>query len=380
MAQGFNLPTFQEMYNATYSPNTLMDYMSKSNEYTAKKQATDRAGRVMGIEDALAAQNANPLSKLQVYSPDQANKIDIHNKEMEARLLSGVAKAPNPELAYKQALAYMAKNGQDISELPSQWSPEAQQAIAMRTSLGADYNTGLNREFQAGQNALNRSHDFAKLNYANQLSMGLEGFKSQLKASERSLSPLSGDAAKTAMNLRKEIKPKVDAYREVGNAYNRMLNVSENPSAAGDLSLVFNYMKMLDPGSVVRESEFRNAENAKAWFDENNTPNWIRTAYQKAKTGQFLTPEQRQDFLNQADNLFKAQSSSFNADTEFYRRIAQDSGVDPSYVINDPFQDLRKEDSQNRGSQASGMNIGEVSDGYRYLGGDPNNQSSWEKI
>ena len=38
-----------------------------------------------------------------------------------------------------------------------------------------------------------------------------------------------------------------DFSKQVG-AYNRMVASSQDPSPAGDLSLIFNYMKVLDPG------------------------------------------------------------------------------------------------------------------------------------
>jgi len=104
-------------------------------------------------------------------------------------------------------------------------------------------------------------------------------------------------------------------FRKVGDAFNRILAVSKTPSAAGDLALIFNFMKILDPGSVVRESEFRTAEQARAWLskaDDTNitVPTAVRTAINKAVTGQKLLPEQRADFVQQSRNLFDSQRQS----------------------------------------------------------------------
>lgn len=82
-----------------------------------------------------------------------------------------------------------------------------------------------------------------------------------------------------------------DAYRRVGAA---------EDSAAGDLSLIFSYMKMLDPASVVREAEFANAQNAAG------VPERIRNMYNKALTGERLGENQRTEFKVQAAGLMKA--------------------------------------------------------------------------
>lgn len=148
----------------------------------------------------------------------------------------------------------------------------------------------------------------------------------------------TGIDTKGAMDLRKEFQAKNKDYYTVGDAYGKIIKVSEKPSAAGDLSLIFNYMKMLDPNSVVRESEFQNAENARAWFDQNNVPTYMRLAYEQAKTGNKLLPEQRADFINQAQNLFNAQAERFNNEAAFYTNIANRSGIDPQDVVYNPYK------------------------------------------
>ena len=75
-------------------------------------------------------------------------------------------------------------------------------------------------------------------------------------------------------------------------------NLKSTPaSAAGDISFIFQYMKMLDPGSVVREGEFATAQNA-AGVDQQ-----IQNLYNRALSGQRLNPRQREDFLNSANQL-----------------------------------------------------------------------------
>lgn len=153
--------------------------------------------------------------------------------------------------------------------------------------------------------------------------------------------------------LREEFNKLTKDYRTVGDSYSRILKVSDKPSAAGDLSLIFNYMKMLDPNSVVRESEFSNAENARAWFSETGAPTAIALAYEKARTGQRLLPEQRADFVNMAGNLMKAQQASFIASAKQFRRLAEERGYNPDNVVFDPYASLSKGNEKGNDNQAN---------------------------
>ena len=90
-------------------------------------------------------------------------------------------------------------------------------------------------------------------------------------------------------------------FRDIEDAYARVQASISQPSAAGDLALIFNFMKMLDPGSTVREGEFATAQNAAG------VPDRARAAYNNIVNGQRMTPEQRSDFSGRAEQLYQAQ-------------------------------------------------------------------------
>jgi hypothetical protein len=56
--------------------------------------------------------------------------------------------------------------------------------------------------------------------------------------------------------------PDVKDFIQVRDGYERVQTGANLANGQGDLSLLFGYMKMLDPNSVVRETEFSNAESA----------------------------------------------------------------------------------------------------------------------
>lgn len=127
--------------------------------------------------------------------------------------------------------------------------------------------------------------------------------------------------------LRDEYVNQSKEFVDVSNAYRRILASNEDPSAAGDLALIFNYMKMLDPGSVVRESEFATAENAAS------VPERIRGLWNKTLSGEKLLPDRRADFVKRADKLYAGQLVGHSKLQKTYTDMAQRYGLDPANVV-----------------------------------------------
>lgn len=98
--------------------------------------------------------------------------------------------------------------------------------------------------------------------------------------------------------LRDEFVKRTENSTKIENAF-RTVESAED-SAAGDLALIFAFMKMLDPGSVVREGEFATAQNT------TGIPGRVLNAYNKALTGERLNPVQRKEFSSQAKSTLKA--------------------------------------------------------------------------
>ena len=126
--------------------------------------------------------------------------------------------------------------------------------------------------------------------------------------------------------LRSQFKGDISEIEKIDGAYDRIRSSAETPSAAGDLALIFNYMKMLDPGSVVREGEFATAQNSAG------VPERIRAYYNNIMNGQRLTPEIRKDFLNQAGAIHKGQIKRYNDFVERHRTVAKRYGYNPDNI------------------------------------------------
>jgi hypothetical protein len=134
-----------------------------------------------------------------------------------------------------------------------------------------------------------------------------------------------------AAKLRGEYNKEASTFTGVADAYQRIKDSAADPSAAGDLALIFNYMKVLDPGSTVREGEFATAEQA------GSIPTQIIAKYNKILKGERLAADQRADFVNRADRLYKGQENRFNTRVkDRYTGLAKRYGLDPAEVLSNP--------------------------------------------
>ncbi len=130
-----------------------------------------------------------------------------------------------------------------------------------------------------------------------------------------------------AVKLQDKFNNQSKDFFKVRDSYERIKASASDPSAAGDLALIFNYMKVLDPGSVVRESEFANAQNAAG------VPDKIRAQYNQVLNGERLAPNTRADFVGRAGKLFQSQANIQQRNVDRYSQIAERWSLDPADVV-----------------------------------------------
>jgi len=101
-------------------------------------------------------------------------------------------------------------------------------------------------------------------------------------------------------SLREELSKDMNYknFKESELQFAKIKTSAEADSAAGDMSLIFAYMKMLDPDSVVREGEQATAENARG------IPDTVKNFYNKAMNGEKMGVTQRADFVKVGGSLF----------------------------------------------------------------------------
>jgi len=138
---------------------------------------------------------------------------------------------------------------------------------------------------------------------------------------------LSTAQGNTALKFQDDYARDSKPYVTMRDAYQRLKSASATPDAAGDLSMIFAYMKLLDPNSVVREQEFANAQNAAG------VPDRIRNAYNNAMKGTRLTPEQRQQFVAQAEGIFNSAKQNQKKVRQTYSNRAKQWEIPDTMVL-----------------------------------------------
>lgn len=121
-------------------------------------------------------------------------------------------------------------------------------------------------------------------------------------------------------------EPTVRQFREVQNSTRQIVDLAGRESdqpGPGDIALIISFMKALDPGSVVRETEFATAENA------GGVPETVRNAYNKLVSGGRLTPEIKREFASAATSMYNSRLSGYNAFAQDYRGLIEAEGADP---------------------------------------------------
>lgn len=232
--------------------------------------------------------------------------------QMLSQALSG---NPAPMTPDEQGVAKFASSGL-AAALPQQPAPMVQQAPPVQVAdAGAKVSPELLQRMQANPQTRGLAQKY---------------IQEQMKAKDDGQKPLDlNQRANNEHAMRKEYAMLAKPYFDVRDAYARVEQSARSPSAAGDLALIFNYMKMLDPGSVVREGEFATAQNAAG------VPDQIRNIFNRVASGERLNDNQRTDFVGQARGLMSVQERQYKAIQDQYRGIAERTGIDPRNVIVD---------------------------------------------
>lgn len=240
-------------------------------------------------------------------------------------VLQAVSAAKDPQ-SYAQALQFLQANGIKTDGAPAQYDPAA---IANFGQMAQTAAQRVEQEWkqkgfdQAARNDLIGPD--GKLNYSL-----IDAKKAIAKSGASSISMSTGQTGfNNEMKLRDDFKqePIYKAHQEVQSAYAQIKSALGQKSPAGDLAGATKIMKLLDPGSVVRESELGMAMAASGLMDR------ISNYAQMTMSGTKLTPTQRKDFQDLADKLHDASVKQFNTKRRDYEGLGKDYGLNASRAL-----------------------------------------------
>ena len=131
--------------------------------------------------------------------------------------------------------------------------------------------------------------------------------------------------------LRKEFDalPEVKSFKDVSIGMDKIRTAAKSGTAPGDMALIFAFMKILDPGSSVKEGEYASAKDAQG------VPDKVRTAYNKALAGEILAPDTRAAFVRESEGLYETERARYSAAAQRYRGLAEKQKMAPDDVAMD---------------------------------------------
>jgi hypothetical protein len=125
-----------------------------------------------------------------------------------------------------------------------------------------------------------------------------------------------------------EANPTTKASQSMGDHYTRITAVDPT-SNAGQMSMIFSFMKMLDDGSVVRESEYAQAARTAGLMDR------AQKEYENLSRNKatILTPAQIKDFLGTAESIMQEVRNKQSALDDDTRNLASSYGLNADRVV-----------------------------------------------
>lgn len=170
----------------------------------------------------------------------------------------------------------------------------------------------------------------AKLNFGLSRSEQMRIEEERRRTEREAAAAQKGDkrwAADQEGKLRDDYRNDTKQYKEVLRQADIITTSLADPSAAGTLAAATSFMKMLDPGSVVRESELGMAMQSTGALDRFS--NYINVVAQ----GQVLTAEQKQDFARLAKQYADAARQAMQGLNTRYSGLAESYGLNPKNIV-----------------------------------------------
>lgn len=171
------------------------------------------------------------------------------------------------------------------------------QAQAEKEAVKAEFaraNEVLDAQQKGAQLGLTKAQTDSALAQGRKLGAEAKAAILELEALKKGEALATPKAFEQEEKLRKEFQLRTKVYGELGGTFNNIKSSADAKTGPGDIALITGFMKMLDPGSVVRETEFATARDTAGLYTR------LENSLKKAETGQFLQPKQREEFVNLA--------------------------------------------------------------------------------
>ncbi len=286
-----------EAYKLVRENPNAENYSKLSNLLPAEQAKSVRESFALLDEEkqqALLSESANVFSAFTAGQPEIG--IKILEDKAEAYRAAGNEKAVKDT----QMLVDLAKSG-----------PMGQEAVKAMFGMNISMMPG-GKEAIEGVAKLHEDDRAQDLHSLNKAKLQAEIDKSKEIKEAGGITP--EERFNQEEKLRKEYQSRIANFTEMNQTYGNIKASASDKSGAGDLALITGFMKMLDPGSVVRETEFASAQDTAGLMAK------LNGSLTKIKNGEFLSDSQRKTF---ADLAGKYMEGAKNHDA----KVKKDMGI-----------------------------------------------------
>lgn len=259
---------------------------------------------------------------------EAANKLSGEARTAAAappELRKKIADADAAESAAKSALA-KANTAQEV-ENANRDLAKAQADKAKVDARFAERNALQELENKAATLGLTKAQTGSALAQGRKLGAEASAAILELEALKKGGTLATPKAFEQEEKLRKEFQLRTKVYGELGGTFNNIKSSADAKTGPGDIALITGFMKMLDPGSVVRETEFATARDTAGLYTR------LENSLKKAETGQFLQPNQRSEFVNLAKQYLDSAQKKASDEKKALGVVVKNYRLNPENVF-----------------------------------------------
>lgn len=293
-------------------------------DYEAAQQALVGLGDVEGA----VTLRGQALKEEEAKAAQQSRRIkaDMEKVSAIAQLLGGA----KSQEEWDSGLRRIQSMGITPDDVPPTWTPEISQRI-LEQAMDAKTRLQMGMEREKFGETKRHNEVTEKNSAANAAAMNAYR-RDRLNQGDR-----ANDIAAQGVNFKNE-QAMADDHRaqsknfiEVRDAFTRVKGAlkTATTSAPATLTAATSFMKLLDPGSVVRESELGMALAATGAFDR------MSNYFNQLQNGQVLTPSQAREFEDIAKRVYAAAEKSQQQLDRDYRTKAGRYGLNTENVVTD---------------------------------------------
>jgi hypothetical protein len=162
----------------------------------------------------------------------------------------------------------------------------------------------------------------------------LEALKEFSKAQGKAAGEAPAEAVKNQTAAAKDLRTsfngvkEIDDFAKVNSAYSGILALTDPTipsSPLRDQGVIYQWMKLLDPSSTVREGEYASVKNARG------VPEKIRNWWNQTLSGEILTPGQRKELREAAAPVWQSHVPASRI--KQYTELERSAGLSPGTVV-----------------------------------------------